>query len=43
MSQGKPLDELKRTLTFDKYRSWTGYEQRRVPNIEAAQQPQNVR
>ncbi len=36
MSQGKSLDELKRTLTFDKYRSWTGYEQRRAFNIEAA-------
>ena len=36
MSKGKPLEELKRTLTFDKYRSWTGYDQRRVFNIEAA-------
>jgi glyoxylase-like metal-dependent hydrolase (beta-lactamase superfamily II) len=36
MSQGKPLEELKRTLTFDKYKSWTGYDQRRVFNIEAA-------
>jgi hypothetical protein len=36
LSQGKSLDELKRTLTFDKYKSWTGYEQRRVFNIEAA-------
>jgi hypothetical protein len=23
-------------LTFDKYKDWTGYEQRRVFNIEAA-------
>jgi len=36
MSQGKPLEELKRTLTFDKYRNWTGYDQRRAFNIEAA-------
>jgi glyoxylase-like metal-dependent hydrolase (beta-lactamase superfamily II) len=36
LSQGKSLDELKRTLTLDKYKDWTGYEQRRVFNIEAA-------
>ena len=36
LSQGKSLDDLKRTLTFDKYRDWTGYEQRRPFNIEAA-------
>ena len=36
MSQGRSLDDLKRTLTFDKYRDWTGYDQRRTLNIEAA-------
>ena len=36
LSQGKSLDELKRTLNFDKYKSWTGYEQRRRFDIEAA-------
>jgi len=35
LSQGKPLGELQRTLTFDKYRDWTGYEQRRTLNVEA--------
>jgi glyoxylase-like metal-dependent hydrolase (beta-lactamase superfamily II) len=36
LSQGRSLDELKRTLTFDKYRDWTGYDQRRALNVEAA-------
>jgi glyoxylase-like metal-dependent hydrolase (beta-lactamase superfamily II) len=36
LSRGTSLNELKRTLSFDKYRTWTGYEQRRELNIEAA-------
>ena len=36
MSRGQSLAGLKRTLTFDKYRGWTGYDQRRIFNIEAA-------
>jgi glyoxylase-like metal-dependent hydrolase (beta-lactamase superfamily II) len=36
LSQGKSLDELKRSLAFDKYKDWTGYEQRRALNVEAA-------
>lgn len=36
MSQGKSLEELTETLTFEKYRDWTGYAERRVRNIEAA-------
>jgi glyoxylase-like metal-dependent hydrolase (beta-lactamase superfamily II) len=36
MSQGKSLDELKRTVLLEKYRSWAYYERLRQDNIEAA-------
>jgi glyoxylase-like metal-dependent hydrolase (beta-lactamase superfamily II) len=36
MSAGKSLDELKRTLLFEKYKGWNGYAQRRAPTIESA-------
>jgi len=36
MAAGRSLEELKRTLTLDRYRSWAGYEQRRAMNVEAA-------
>lgn len=36
MAEGKSLDELKKTLTLDKYKDWNGYAQRRVPTIESA-------
>ena len=36
MSEGKSLAELQRTLLFEKYKDWSGYEQRRAPTIESA-------
>jgi glyoxylase-like metal-dependent hydrolase (beta-lactamase superfamily II) len=36
MSRGESLEEMKRTLTLDKYKDWAGYAQRREMNIEAA-------
>ena len=35
MSEGKSLAELQRTLLFEKYKAWNGYEQRRAPTIES--------
>jgi glyoxylase-like metal-dependent hydrolase (beta-lactamase superfamily II) len=36
MSQGKSLEELQKTLMFEKYRDWNGYAARRAPTIESA-------
>jgi cyclase len=36
MSRGESLAELTRTLLFEDYRDWNGYDARRVRNIEAA-------
>jgi glyoxylase-like metal-dependent hydrolase (beta-lactamase superfamily II) len=36
MAAGKPLEELERTITLDKYRSWANYDRLRVRNIDAA-------
>jgi hypothetical protein len=36
MSQGKSLAELQETIMLEKYKSWLGYEERRLLNIEAA-------
>jgi hypothetical protein len=36
MSQGKSLEELQKTLLFEKYRNWNGYAQRRAPTIASA-------
>jgi glyoxylase-like metal-dependent hydrolase (beta-lactamase superfamily II) len=32
--QGKPLDEIKRTVTLAKYKDWSGYDQMRELNVE---------
>ncbi|HVY65669.1 MAG TPA: MBL fold metallo-hydrolase [Gammaproteobacteria bacterium] len=36
MAAGKPLDELKRTLLLEPYKTWANYERLRAYNIEAA-------
>jgi glyoxylase-like metal-dependent hydrolase (beta-lactamase superfamily II) len=36
MSQGKTLAELQQSLTMEKYKDWSGYQQRRIPTIESA-------
>jgi hypothetical protein len=36
MSQGKSLDELKKTIPLDKYKDWAYYQRLREDNIEAA-------
>jgi glyoxylase-like metal-dependent hydrolase (beta-lactamase superfamily II) len=36
MSRGMSLEQMKRTLTLDRYRDWAHYDTLRVPNIEAA-------
>ena len=36
MAEGKSLAELQKTLLFEKYKDWSGYEQRRAPTIESA-------
>ena len=36
MSQGKTLEELKRTVLLEKYKDWTNYQRLRQDNIEAA-------
>ena len=36
MAAGKSLDELKRTILLEKYKSWAFYEKLRTDNIEAA-------
>jgi glyoxylase-like metal-dependent hydrolase (beta-lactamase superfamily II) len=36
ISEGKSLDELKRTIMLDKYRDWAYYQRLREDNIEAA-------
>lgn len=36
MRQGRSLEELKRTVTLEKYRGWAQYERLREMNIEAA-------
>ena len=36
ISEGKSLAELQKTLLFEKYKDWNGYEQRRAPTIESA-------
>ena len=36
ISEGKSLDELKRTIMLDKYKDWAYYQRLREDNIEAA-------
>ena len=36
MSRGLSLEQMKKTLTLDRYRDWAHYDALRVPNIEAA-------
>ena len=36
LSQGKSLDELKRTVLLDKYKAWAFYQRLREDNVEAA-------
>ena len=36
MSQGKSLDEMKRTILLEKYKDWAYYQRLREDNIEAA-------
>jgi glyoxylase-like metal-dependent hydrolase (beta-lactamase superfamily II) len=36
MAAGKSLDELKRTLTLDRYKDWANYDRLRAYNVEAA-------
>ena len=36
MAEGRSLEELQKTLLFEKYRDWNGYAQRRGPTIASA-------
>ena len=36
ISQGRSLEELKRTVTLEKYKDWAYYARLREDNIEAA-------
>lgn len=36
MSKGMSLDEMRKTITLDKYKDWVNYERLRVWNVEAA-------
>jgi glyoxylase-like metal-dependent hydrolase (beta-lactamase superfamily II) len=36
MAAGKSLDELKRTVTLDRYKDWANYDRLRTYNVEAA-------
>ena len=36
MASGKSLDELQKTITLEKYKSWAYYERLRASNIAAA-------
>ncbi len=36
MSRGLSLEQMKRTITLDRYRDWAHFDTLRVPNIEAA-------
>jgi hypothetical protein len=36
MMKGLSLDEIRKTVTLDRYKDWTGYERLREWNVEAA-------
>jgi hypothetical protein len=36
MAAGKSLEDLKRTVTLDRYKDWANYERLRAYNVEAA-------